>query len=121
MGATHLVYVGGDRVWSCTRRGDVCVWETSTGQRKQTWSLGTAVRLHSMCAVEMHGVPTVWLGCDDEVRVFDCTTRSLHCVLPLPSSGEVTCLANAGINIVWAGVRHRGGDKGSVYIYDFSL
>jgi hypothetical protein len=45
-----------------------------------------------------------------------CTSRSLRCVLP--TAGEVTCIANAGLSVVWTGVRQ--GDKGSLYVWDFS-
>jgi hypothetical protein len=71
----HMLNAGEGEVWCSTLRGDVSVWDTSTGQRKQAFTLGNGIRLHSMCAVEMYGAPTVWMGCDDEVRVFNCATR----------------------------------------------
>jgi hypothetical protein len=114
----HLVHVGRE-VWGSTVRGDISIWDATTGQQKQSFALG--VRFHrSMCPVEMHGAMTVWMGCADEVRVVDCATRSLRCALPLPLGGDVTCLTSVGIHVVWAGVRNIGSDKGSLYIFDFS-
>jgi hypothetical protein len=51
----------GQEVWSCTLRGEVCVWNTRSMQRTGRFAL-TDSRLHSMCSVEMRGAPAMWIG-----------------------------------------------------------
>lgn len=112
------VYTSRGQVWSATARGDVCVWDAMSANKIQHFYIGT--RLHCMCAVEMQGVETVWMGCDDVVRVFSSAHFSLLCVLPLTRTSEVTCMRHVSVDVVWIGVRNRG-DKGSLYVWDFSL
>ncbi len=115
-----IVYAGAHEVWSATENGHICLWDEVTGEKRQTLLLGESVTLHSMCAVEMHGVLTVWMGCVDEIRVMDCVTRTLRSILPLPRSGAVTCIANVAIDVVWTGSVSQDG-KGSLHLWDASL
>ncbi len=115
---SHMVFAGAGEVWSGTKRGEICVWDCATGQKKRSFAVGAGV--YSMCAVEMWGALTVWLGCEDEVRVLDCASRLLRCILPLPMAGHVTCIANASPDIVWTATRSLD-NKGALYIWDPSL
>ncbi len=115
----HIVCAGRGEVWSCTSHGEMVVWDSFTGRRKQAFLLGDLVRPHCMRCVELHGAPTVWVGCVDEIRVFDCASRSLRGVVALPMSGDVTCMADVGIDVVWATTRHQRDDTGSLFVWSF--
>jgi WD40 repeat protein len=99
-------------------RGEVRIWNASDASPIHSFSIDT--RIHSMCSAEIQGVQTVWIGCDDQVRVFDASKFSLRSILPLPHTGEVTCMANVAIDVVWVGVRNRD-NKGSLYVWDFAV
>jgi hypothetical protein len=57
----------------------------------------------------------VWIGCDDEIHVYDVKRRAAQQVLSSPIEGEVMCLAQTGLNAVWAGVRQKDDSGALVY------
>jgi hypothetical protein len=96
------------------------VWNVRTMQCTHRFRLMNT-RVYSLCTVDLFGRTTIWVGCDDEVRVFS-SSRALQMVLPLPHGGEATALATTGFGMVWAGVRNPGAKdsrKGSLYVWNF--
>jgi serine/threonine protein kinase len=74
-----------------------------------------SLRSHCIALVNLRGEPKVWIGCDDEIHVYDVKRRAAQQVLSSPIEGEVMCLAQTGINAVWAGVRQKDDSGALVY------
>ena len=105
----------GKEVWTVHGGGNsVKVWDAKTGAPKGELHLPKP-RMHAHCMelVNLRGEPKMWIGSDDEIVVFDVKRKLALQTLASPMDGDVLCLAQTGLNAVWAGVRHKD-DTGSL-------
>ncbi len=109
--------VAGKEVWSAHGGGNqIKVWDANSGELKTTIPLPRAtMRAHCMALVNLRGEAKVWVGLDDEVVVLDVKKRAAQQTLVSPIEGDVLCLAQTGVNAVWAGVRQKNDVGGLVY------
>lgn len=114
-----IVHVGLE-VWTSAVGGNyINIWDAKTAVKKEKIDLPKSTsRIHCMRLVNVRGEPTVWLGGDDEIIVYDVKKHTPLLSLTTPKDGDVLCLAQVGVNRVLAGVRHKD-DSGS--LLEFNL
>ena len=113
-----LLFVGGE-VWSAHGGGNyVKVWNSKTGALMYILPLPLKTqRVHAFTLVNLRGDPTVWVGSDDCVVIFDCLRHMPLQTVSTLEEGDALCLAQVGLNCAWVGVR----TKESGFIQEINL
>ena len=107
-------YAGEGLVWSCTRKGEIKIWNKSDMTIVAERKLETTI--FSVKSVFVDNKTEVWVGAKSEVLVFDGMGKFIR-KMRTPIDGDVVCMLSGGIDSVFVSIK-ADNEKGALYLWD---